>query len=78
MRDKYTQLIYFVGGSLLFFGSGISTYYIFKTKLLFILLFILGFEMILYLIYKKKFIFIRRFLLNIFYLAGYFFPLCLK
>ena len=75
MKDKHLHLLYFIGGSLLFFASGISTYYIFKTRLIYLLFFILSFELVLYLIYKKNFIFIKRFLLNIFYLAGYFVPL---
>jgi len=78
MKEKSLHLLYFIGGSLLFFGSGISTYYIFKTHILYLLLFIFIFEFVLYLIYKKKFIFINRFLLNIFYLAGFLFPLTLK
>lgn len=78
MKDKYIQLSYFVFGSIIFFVSGLVTYYIFKTKLLNIALFILGFELLLFFIYKRNFIFVRRFLLNIFYIAGFLFPLCLK
>lgn len=78
MKEKYIHLFYFIGGSLLFFASGVSTYYIFKTRLLYLLFFILIFEIVLYLVYKKNFIFIKRFLLNVFYLAGYLLPLVYK
>jgi hypothetical protein len=58
-----------------FIGTGLLTYYIFKTDILFIALAVVALELAYYLIHKTKWNFIRRYLFNLFYVVGYVTPL---
>ena len=63
---------------LYFIGTGLATYYIFNANILYIVLGIIGLEVMFYIIYRKNWFFIKRYVFNLFYLLGIAIPFIAK
>ena len=63
---------------LYFLGTGLATYYIFNANILYIVIGVIGIELLYYIIYRKKWIFIKRYVFNLFYLLGIAIPFIAK
>ena len=61
--------------SLYFLATGVATYYIFKTDLIYILFAIIALELTYFVFFRTRWNFIKRYVFNIFYAFGYLTPL---
>lgn len=63
---------------LYFIGTGLATYYIFNANILYIVLGIIGLEVLFYIVYRKNWYFFKRYVFNLFYLLGIAIPFIAK
>ena len=74
MKDKYLLLSYFIITVLTYLAVGIVTHYIFKTKLLLLLITIILTELYFYIFLQKNFYIFKRLIINTIFISGFLLP----